>query len=170
MEKTFPGVEVYIACKEEAMRIFKDEHRVLSKKELEQSYGELAYIRELNCNMRDHPVQQFMIESGIPYGPINQKVNTLNKNCLIVSKGQLPTKSLTESQLDLVKNLAKNQGYTVATDGNYKDFGWIIGVESEEIFEAAALGIRTTLIITGFGEKLYQKMYPSGEILRLECK
>jgi len=45
--------------------------------------------------------------------------------------------------------------------------GWVVSVEQAALYEAAARGIKTTLVPTGIGQKLYQTMFPKGEIWKI---
>lgn len=160
MEATFPGVLVYIAHKESASHIFKNCERTITKEQLESSRDQFAYVRELACDMSEHPVESFMRESEIPY-PL-QIIRPNQGHTVLITKGSLPTKSLSQEQIESAKKMAPG----AVIDGPIQDAGWVIGVESEQLFEAGAAGIRTTLIKTGIGENIYKRMFPAGEVMK----
>ncbi len=61
--------------------------------------------------------------------------------------------------------MGRKAGYETEINGNLETAGWVIGVENRFIWEAAALGIKTTLIETGIGTNLYRKMFPQNEVI-----
>lgn len=173
MEATFPGVKVYIACKDDFLYLLKGEARILGQSELKNNKNSFAYIRELTCDMRSHPVENFMKESDIPCGPVIESRHDKEHPTpvLIYSEGLSPTKSLTPVQLEKVIQYAESKGGSLAKV-NPENIGlnwarWVIGVENEKLFRAAALGMRVTLIPTGFGENLFKNMFPWAEILNV---
>jgi len=51
---------------------------------------------------------------------------------------------------------------------DFKGAAWVIGVENEYLFAAAAHGIQTALVPTGLGANLYQNMFGErAEVLEL---
>ena len=167
MENTFPGVKVFIACREDALYLLKNEERIISKNELKESKNMFGYIRELLCDMQTHPVEEFMKESDIPYGPIcNLKIT--DGNCVLLTNGIIPVKPLNGSQIKQAIEFCKQSGQEPIINGSIEKAGWVVGVECDQLYQAAALGIKTTLIPTGFGENLFKKMFPDGQILRLK--
>jgi hypothetical protein len=70
---------------------------------------------------------------------------------------------LEKEQLRILKNMAINEGYEIELDSNIKNASLVVGVESVQLFEAAAKGIRTILVPTGVGENLYKTMFPGAE-------
>ena len=164
IEKTLPGLQMYIACNDNVFQLLQGEERVLTKSQLSNYDRSFAYIRELRCDMTSHPVEKLMKESDIPLSikAINQDGS---KECFIVKEGNLPTKSLTEAQVEEAKRYAAQQGYILSNNINLA--GWVIGVESEALFQAAANGIKTTLIPTGLGTLLYKNMFFCGEVLKI---
>jgi len=170
IEQTFQGLQIYISCKDDYMYLLQGQTRILSTTELKQNKQKFAYVREIFCNLTEHPVEQLMIESEIPILPICQNIYNPEENrgsCLLLPHANQPTRSLNSKQISQAIAHAEKQGSTVQFNKSIDNFDWIIGVENENLFEAAALGKRTTLIPTGFGENLFRKMFPSAEILNL---
>jgi hypothetical protein len=65
--------------------------------------------------------------------------------------------------------MAAYEGYDVQVNPERSlvdQAGWVIGVEAAPLFEAAARGIKTSLVPTGLGATIYQRMFPRGEILK----
>lgn len=162
MEATFPGIQVYIAHKQSASHIFQNSERTLTREQLENNKHEFAYIRELVCDMEKHPIESFMLESDIPLEPVSP-IPTDGQRTFILTRGTLPTKSLTQKQIETVQRLAPG----AEINGHIDGAGWVIGVEHEDLFEAAAKGIKTTLIKTGIGENIYKRLFPEGRLLEI---
>lgn len=164
MEQTFPGVQVYIACKDYVSHLFKGYERTVTKTQLDNNKNDYAYIRELNCDMTSHPVENFMKESDIPFGPLNIQVKTPTR-CVILTNGTLPTKHLSMKQIQSAKLRAEMKGFIPEINGEIDPHTWVIGVESRHFYEAAIAGNPVTLMPTGIGENLFKLMIPHGEIL-----
>ena len=139
--------------------------KIFPKSDLQYRKSEFAYIKQLTCNMFDHPVEQFLVESGLSVPAISTPACDLTKKCVIVPEGNAPTASLTSQQVERVREVAINRGYHVGED--IEGAGWVVGVENEQLFLAASKGIPTSLVPTGIGKNLYQKMLPHAEILNL---
>lgn len=167
MEKTFPGIKVYLACREDSVYLLKDEERIITREELKESKHLFGYIRELLCDMQSNPVEEFMNESQIPFGPIRADQPLKNKKCVLLTNGVIPVKTLTGNQIKLAIAHIQSKGYQPEINGNTDDAGWVVGVENEQFYLAAAAGRSVTLIPTGFGENLFKKLFPSGQILKL---
>ena len=87
--------------------------------------------------------------------------------CLIKTNGNYPTGNLLKSQIKTLQKIAFQNGFKVEIDGDWQNAGIVYGVESVELFEAAARGIKSYLIPTGNGEQLFKKMFKNGEILHI---
>lgn len=167
MEHNFPGLQIYIACKEEAKYLLQDEPRVVSRDELKSNPHEFAYIRELTCNMQDHPVEEFMKESGLRCGPVPLPWRNEPGCCVIYPNGVLPTRSLDQEWLQKITDRVKAEKYEFRINGPMDDAEWVIGVENEQLFLAAATGRKVTLISTGLGENIFKSMFPNGDIWKM---
>lgn len=168
MEANFPGVKVYLACRQDALSLLDKEINVLSQEDLKTSKNNFAYIRELTSNMESHPIEDFMNESDIPYGPITTESEMTHKKVVLLTNGVIPVKSLSGNQIKAAINYIKNCGNEPELNSSIEDAGWVIGVENEKLYKSAQLGKKTTLIPTGFGENLFKKMFPNADILRLD--
>jgi hypothetical protein len=164
MESMLPGIKVYISCKEESIYLLKGEDRVIPRNQLQKD--DFAYVRELVCNMECHPVEELMKESNLPCGPIAE-TNKKGRNCVLCTNGILPTKTLSSDQIHAAIKYIKQHGVEPTINEGIEKADWIVGVENEDLFGAALLGKKATLIPTGLGENLFIEMFPQGEILRL---
>lgn len=167
MEKQLPGIKVFIACRNDSTYLLRGEERILSKEELQDRKTEFAYIRELTCDMESHPIENFMKESNLPCGPIATPVVDLVRHCVLLTNGILPTKTLSAAQIQKAIQHIQSKGYEPEINGSIDGAGWVVGVENEYLFQAAAAGKKTTLIPTGFGTELFKSMFPTGELLPL---
>ena len=141
--------------------------KLLPLSQLEDRKHEFAYIKQLTCNMFDHPVLELLEDSHIPFFEARVPSPDLTMKCVIAPDGNLPTECMTEEQIEAAKTTAINQGYQVEVGYDIEGAGWVIGVENEQLFLAGSRGIPTSLVPTGIGTRLYQKMFPKGEILNL---
>lgn len=166
MEQTFPGVKVFIACRDDCLYLLQNEPRIITKTQLKDSKNMFGYIRELLCDMQSHPVEEFMKESDIPCGPICKPLKT-NGNVVVLTNGIIPVKPLNGNQIKEIIEYVRSQGKEPILNGDINDASWVLGVECENLYLAAAAGKRVTLIPTGFGENLFKNMFPESEIQRL---
>lgn len=166
MEKAFPGVKVYLSCKDDCMYILKNEERIISKTELKESRNSFGYIRELLCDMQSHPVEEFMKESNIPFGPICR--TTQNEGyAILLTNGIVPVKPLNGDQIKKAIDFIRSKGEEPVLNENVENASWVVGVECEQLYSAAAQGKKVTLIPTGFGENLFKIMFPDCQILSI---
>lgn len=166
MEKTFPGIKVFLACKEDSIYLLEGEERIISKEQLNENKNMFAYIRELLCDMQSHPVESFMDESSIPCGPITINESKIG-NCVLLTNGIFPVKSLNSNQIKQAIKYIESKGCSVSLNSSTDNAEWIVGVENEYLYQSAANGKKITLIPTGFGENLFKRMFPNTEILHL---
>lgn len=168
MEKTYPGIQVYIAYRDDTPgHIFHNTERTLTRSQLQETRHEFAYVRELTCNMISHPVEDFMDESNIPCGPVPVGQTFATNVCVLVTTGMLPTRSLSRSEIEDIKTMVQSEGCIVQVDGDINQAQFVIGVENEKLFEAGARGCMVSLIPTGNGENLFKRMYPKGKVLKI---
>lgn len=164
LESQFSGINIKFGCKDEKTHLLKEE--TLKVSDLKVRKREFAQIKTLTYNGETHPVEDLLVESGISTFaiPVHKKEEFTNK-MVIVTQGSYPTSSLIKKEIQILKVLGNKSGYEVELNTNWENAGWVVGVESVPIFEAAAVGIRTSLIPKGVGTRLYQKMFPDGEII-----
>lgn len=167
VETQLPGIKVFIACKNDSMYLLKNEERILNREELQERKTDFAYIREINCDMQTHPIEELMKESNLPCGPIETPVVEPTKRCVLLTNAIFPTKTLTAKQIQEAISLITKNRFDVDINGSIESAGWVVGVENENLFLAAAMGIKTTLIPTGLGTNLFKSMFTKGEILNL---
>lgn len=168
MESTFPGIQVYLSCRDEHMYLLKDQEKTICKTDLKDAKNKFAYIREIYCDLTKHPVESFMNESDIPI-----KTNCLPKvekpsSSVLITRCVPPVKNLTHKQIKEILEILKNRHLVPAINKPIDQYDLVVGVESEEIYEAAALGKQIILIPTGFGENLFKSMFPWIEIMKLD--
>jgi hypothetical protein len=154
IEAEFPGLEVHLCFRKESMYLVEDEPRIVSPDNYKKTKRDFGYVRELACNSHDHPVEQLMIESKIPYKPVPTKPG--GKGDITLSlEGSFPTMPLNAEQASCLEEMAKQ--------GN--DTDWVLGVESEKMMIAAWKGARVSLVPMGIGTNLVKKLFPQTEIL-----
>lgn len=165
LEKEFVNLTIYIGCKDDKIHVFNGQDHILKLSELKIRKNDFAHISELKFDGLNHPVEQFVLSSGIKnYSVPNQKTIKTTK-CVIVTKGSHPTKPLEESKIDKIKKFVTAQGMLYEINTNVCNAGMVIGVESFGVCEAASIGIETYLIPTGVGTNLYKKMFPNIKVI-----
>lgn len=164
LENKFPGMNIHVCCKDEHINVLGDE-KSLKMSELRNAKMTFAHVYEFLNNHEVHPIEELLDNCGIEDYVIDVPKIEPTIKCVISPLGGYPTKSLTKPQISHIKKIAITQKYQIGE--GLEDAGWVIGVENEELFEAAALGIKTTLVKTGTGTNLYQKMFPQGEIIEI---
>lgn len=170
MEASFPGIKVYLSCNDEYMYLLKNQERIVSRSNLLKDKQQYAYIRELSCDMSTHPVEQFMLESDMPCGPIQSSPlheGDLSGTCTFLTNCYAPTRSLSGFQIQKVCQIIRNKGCEPVLNRPFEGFDWVVSVENEVLYEAAAMGKRVTLISTGLGENLFRTMFPGAQILHV---
>ena len=166
IEKELPGIKIYIGFKDGLHGLLEGESNIVPNDVLKIKKKKYAYIRELKCNMVDHPVWELLKESNISPSIPDVPLPDKTIKCVISSRGVLPTKSLSEAQISKIKSIYQAKGYAIEVDGNIDGAGCVVGVESVSLFQAAFLGIETALVPTGIGTDLYKSLFPNtGSIL-----
>jgi len=167
IEKELPGIQIYIACMDEVFHLLDGHPHVLTYSQLRENELNFAYIRNLTCDLQSHPIEVLMVESEIPL-PVEVPEPPSGDHCLISPEGVIPTHSLTQDQIAKCRELAEAEGLEVVVGNDFKGAAWVIGVENEYLFAAAAHGIQTALVPTGLGANLYQNMFGErAEVLEL---
>ena len=164
IESTYKGLRIYLCSRDEYTYLFNDEPRILSKSMLQESKNQFAYIREISCNGLTHPVEELMFESEIPCGPICKSTKSYG-NAVLLTKANPPAKSLSFLQTQKAIDFIKSKVNVVDIDQKIDNYDWVIGVENENLYEAAANGKKVSLISTGIGKNLFKMMFPEAEIL-----
>lgn len=163
LEEFFSGLNIHICCKDEDIEFLGTENSI-TMSNFRLMKNKFAHVYEFLTSSETHPIEELLKECEITNYSINVPTLNLQTNkCKIISQGSYPTKNLTSNQINKLQNMAITKGYEI-TD-NLNEANWVIGVESVDLFESAYKGIKTTLIKTGLGHNLYQKMFPNGEVL-----
>jgi len=108
IEKIYPGIEIYLVCKDDAYYLLEDSPKTLKANEyVKERYG---YTRELFCDMQNHPVEELLKESHIPKLLLKTKQNKGGNLCSIYPFGASPTRSLSREQIEKVEKyvISKN--------------------------------------------------------------
>jgi hypothetical protein len=157
-------MNIHVCCKDEHIGVLGDE-KSLKMSGLKNAKMTFAHVYEFITGNQVHPIEELLDDCGIEDYAIDVPKAEPTVKCVISPLGGYPTKNLTKPQISKLKKMAINQKYQIGE--GLEDAGWVIGVENEELFEAAALGIKTTLVKTGTGANLYQKMFPQGEVIEI---
>jgi len=168
MEQRFPGLNIFLSCKDVSFGYLQGCDNVIKLSEVKKRKREFAHIKELRFDGNNHVIDQFLQTCGITNYAIdieNPPVHT--SLCNIITEGSYPTRNLIKREVDTLKRIARERGYTVEINGPIENVGLVAGVESIKLYEAAAKGIKTLLVPTGLGERLYKSMFPNGEVLKL---
>ena len=172
LEKEFPDVQIHLAARDEFLYLFKSHKHVIPYSQVKNKKREFGYVRELVTGSR-HPVWQLLKESDIKPSIEIPNIENSNRLCIITTKAVQPTKSMSDSQISQYTAEATYGGYQVWLNPNagaLESAGWVIGVENEMLFEAAGMGIKTSLVPNGIGTNLYKLMFPMGEVLKNTSK
>lgn len=165
IEKMYPGIQVYLVSKDDTFYLLEDEPRTLKRSQYDKN--DFSYTRELNCDMLTHPVESLLNESNVP--KISLAINKLGSDiCCIYPRGSLPTKSLTDAQIQKTINYVQSQKMTPILNGDLNKAGCVIGVENEYTSLAPIKGVKTILIPTGIGENLYKSLYCNIDIWKID--
>ncbi len=168
IERRFPDLNIYYACRDEFKHLFGDCDKIVLLSNLKKEKDNFAHVKELRYDNLNHPVLHFLNNSDITDLIINDSLNEeYTVKGVIITKGMFPTKGLVRHQITVIERILIDKGFEVFLDVNIENAGWVIGVESANLFEAAGRKIRTSLIPTGIGTDLYKKMFPHAEILNV---
>ena len=66
IEMELPGLDLYVACRDEVFERLHTTDRLLSYSQLRDGKDEFAYVRELRSNAGENPVTAILEESKIP--------------------------------------------------------------------------------------------------------
>lgn len=165
IEKAFPGLEVYFGCRDEKLHLVESSGPHLKVSEIKSRKQDFAHIVELRFNGVNHPVEELLDDARIDNRVVCDLAEVTTSHCVILTGGIHPTKPMEKHLVERHKGLAKKEGFTVEIDGDWTRAGWVIGVESPGLFLAASQGIRTSLVPTGLGTRLYKNMFPFGEVM-----
>ncbi len=168
MERKFIGLNIFLGCKDVSYGYLQDCDKVIKLSEIRKRKREFAHIKELRFDGKSHVVYQFLEKCDLTSCPVVIEEHPVCTDlCTIVTQGSYPTKPLVKKQIDVLKRVARDKDYTVEIDGPIDNAGMVAGVESTKLYDAASRGIKTILVPTGLGERLYESMFPNNEVLRI---
>ena len=145
IEKELPGIKIYIGFKDGLYNLLDGESNIVPDTVIRTNKKKYAYIRELKCNMVDHPVWDLLQESNIPISIPDVHLPNKTVKCIVAAKGVFPTKSLNDAQISKIKSIYQAKGYVVEVNGDINGTGCVVGVESVLLFKAALLCIETSV-------------------------
>jgi hypothetical protein len=171
LEAQFPGMTIFIACRDELLYLLRGQPRVVPRSTIKRNVNQYGYIKEIDGRMSgSHPLIEVLTESGLEVPVVSNVSETNSRLCCIFTEGSLPTKSMSKDIRHECEAKAKFDGFEVWVNPKFETIeqaGWVISVEQAALYEAAANGTKTTLVPTGVGKRLYQIMFPKGEIWKI---
>jgi len=165
MEREFKGLNIFFGCKDDKVHLLEGCPGVLKISQIKERKHEFAHIKEIKSDGRTHPIEELLVESGMTNLFVTDKAEATTNKCVIVTRSVLPTGNLGTQEINDLERTARAKGFSVSFDSGIEGAGWVVGVESPQIFEAAGRGVRTTLVPTGVGTRLYKAMFPNGVVL-----
>lgn len=163
LERHFPGLRLSVGCRDDKKHLYDG---VVSMSEIRADRRRFSHVRELTYDGRSHPVESLLDEAGVTTYRVATPAAAQTKKCVIVTRGTYPTKNMERRQVESAKRVASDRGFDVEVGDDAGGAGLVVGVESLPLFEAARRGVKTILVPTGPGERLYTGMF-GGEVLRL---
>lgn len=172
IENQYKGVNIYISVEDNNLYLLRGEDKIIPKSEINIKKQEVSYVREIFSSLEFHSVEKLIEESEIKIDlNIKQKNTKKIEQGAILTKGNFPNRSLNFKQIEAAENFLYEKGIKkIKINPSYDDFeaiDMIIGVENEITYEYALKGIKTYLVPTGNGEKLFLKMFPKNELIHL---
>lgn len=165
LERRYPGLQLCLGCKDDKTHLLGNCRPILRMSQIKGERENYAYVREMGFDGISHPVEVLLSEANISEATICDQILPRNTNlCVVVTKGNYPTKDLTRKQTETISKSVQEQGYVVEVNAPVENASLVAGVESVGLFEAASRGIRTILMPTGFGLRLYKMLFPFGEV------
>lgn len=167
-ESNFPGLNIYFGCKDDKSHFLGNQKDILKVSDLKMRKREFAHVKELRYNGETHPLEDLLVQSGVTTFVVEtSRPDVVTAKMTILTSGNYPTVPLVKSQIERLSQMGRKSGFYVEVDSDWSDSGWVVGVESVGLFEAAAKGIRTGLVPTGVGTRLYHHMFPNGEVIKI---
>ena len=164
IEKHFPGINLCLGCKDDKTHLLRGCEPILKISEIKINRHNFAHIREIRMK-ESHPIEDLLVESDITNFVVQDTIlPKITDLCVVIKDGAYPTKPIERNDMNCLKLWITNQEYKVEIGTDITNASWVVGVESVALFEAAAKGIRTTLVPTGVGTRLYKLMFPNSEV------
>jgi hypothetical protein len=160
----FPDIQIALICRDRSLPHLSHIPNISTASEIPDQLlqEEITYD-----GTRRHPIEMFLKECGITSYPVKIGDSIRTTRCVIITKGNYPTLSLTSEQIEVLKKIGKSEGYEVEIDTDVELSGLVMGVESLALFKAAVAGVETRLVPTGIGTRLYKTMFPESQILNI---
>lgn len=166
VERKYPGLQLFFGCKDDKTDLLKPCENILKISELRLRRYDFAHIKELKYDNKIHPVEEFLTNTGLADYFVDESLEPIvTTKCVIITEGTYPTKPLEKRQIEQIKRMVADQGFQPEINTSIQNSGLVVGVESVGLFEAAGLGIATTLIPTGVGTRLYKNMFSKSSIM-----
>ena len=110
IENKFPGIQIYLACKDEKKYLFLNNQFVFKKSTI--NYKNFGYIREIKFNGKKHPIQELIDECEIANPVVCDCLEQEHNNkCVILTKANYPTTSLDQNKITILKKIAQHSGF-----------------------------------------------------------
>jgi hypothetical protein len=168
LERRFAGVEVCLGCRDDKADMLAGLPHVMLATEIKAKRDLYGHIEELKFNLPAHPIEELLDKYGISDRLVGAaEPADLAARCVIVTKGHHPTKNLEGHKIEALKRIAKDLGFYPEVDTDAANAGLVMGVESCGLFAAAARGVRTKLVPTGVGTRLYRNLFLNNEVLHI---
>lgn len=166
IERHFPGIRLHIGCRDDRAHLLEGSQNVVLQSMLRINRSLYGHVRELKYNGISHPVEDFLDEAGMTDIFLPRKMLPIDtRRCVLVTKGNHPVKPLESHVIGRLKKMAEMDGYSVELDAGIEGAALVVGVESVQIFEAAAREIPTKLYPSGVGTRLYKRMFQSADVM-----
>jgi hypothetical protein len=166
LELIHPGINIYLCCRDECLSILSHP-RSFPVSLLKQQKEELVHVKELVYDGSGHPIENFLIESGIKDFRISVNPNPLTQKAVVLTKSFYPTTNLSEEETEWLVLKAKSEGFTPELDVPIDNAGYVLGIESYEMYRAGMAGCKTAILSNGVGTVFYKKLFPGTDILEL---
>lgn len=156
IERLYTDLRLTIGCRDEMVNWVGDRH--LKASELKARRHEFAFMRTLEFDGINHPVEQFLDEC--------------DKMPLVIHSNPVPSygiglilPGLSDVVVRNIKKFYQEKNYRI-DEGEYRHADFVIGKESPEFYDIAGSGVASVLVGNTLGTRLYKKMFPAGENLR----
>lgn len=165
LENTLAGLKISFCCKDDKLPLLHG-CRAIPISQIKVRKQDFGHLYEIKYNGRTHPIEDLLADTGIQNLQLDVRPRARQTNqCLIVTTGNHPTNPLSPEHVKMLKAVAAQNGYEVVIDQEASCPSLVMGVESVQLFEAAAQGIETRLVATGVGTRLYRCLFPKAEII-----
>lgn len=113
IENHLPKLKLHISCKDEKAYLLDN-----AVKLSEGSLGKFkfAHAKEIKYSGEGHPIEELIAEIGINAISVTEIAEVTNNNCVIVTKGNHPTKSLNSRQISAIKQKCIERNYETEID------------------------------------------------------